>query len=147
MLAGVRLGNWGAKTIVDAGRDLVLAVDQRTQLAVVFPLEPAAAFRDHFAAALGAMLEELQVPLAAVRAETTALAFAPLTRLSDPAMRESLRTLQFICEIELMQHEELTVVQSNLIEFLHAPPPYVSKIAIARLFNPDRPMASDVCRR
>jgi hypothetical protein len=134
-LAGVRLGSWGATTFVDDdGADLVLAVDQRTQLAVVFHLEPIDEFRLRFAAALRTILEELGVPLTAVHAETAAIFALPLARLGDAALRESLKTLRFICELELSYHDDLAVVQSNLNEFPHPPPPYVSKVAVASLF-------------
>jgi hypothetical protein len=134
-LPQVRLGSWGATTFADDdGRDVVLGVEQRTQLAVVFPLEPIADFRHEFAAALRRMLEELDVPSTAVQAETKAIFSLPLARLGDAAMRESLRTLRFMCELEFAYHDDLATVQSNLNDFPHPPPPYVSKVAIAQLF-------------
>jgi hypothetical protein len=134
-LPGVRLRSWGATTFVDGdGGDLVLAVEHQTQLAVVFPLEPIGEFRLRFASALRTMLEELHVPLTAVHAESRALVALPLSRLGDASLRESLNTLKYFCELELVYHDDLAVVQSNLNELPHPPPPYVSKVAVAQLF-------------
>lgn len=133
--AGIRLGSWGATAFADQGREIVLAVEQRTQLAIVFSWGPAAEFKARFVAALTSMLEELDVPPAAVQAEATAVEFAPLTLLGRQPLRESMTTLKYICEIELMYHEDLGIVQSNLNEFPHARPPYVSKLAVAELFG------------
>jgi hypothetical protein len=146
-LPAVRLGSWGAKILADDDREIVLAVDQRTQLAVVFPLEPTEQFRPRFIGALRAMLEELGVPADAVTAETSAIAAAPLAPLADAALRKSLRTLHYVGELELMYHDDLQTVQSNLNDFPHPPAPYVPKLAVAQLFgltevnlSPDRPL-------
>ena len=74
------------------------------------------------------------VPLTAVHAESRALVALPLARLGDASLRESLKTLKYFCELELVYHDDLAVVQSNLNELPHPPPPYVSKVAVARLF-------------
>jgi hypothetical protein len=133
--AGVRLGSWSAKVLVGERRELVLAVDQRTQLAVLFPLTPLEQFRQRFSDALRAMLEELGVTADAVAAEADAIASEPFVPLDDAALRGTLRTLQYICEIELTYHSDLRVVQSNLNDFPHPPPPFVSKLAVAQLFG------------
>ena len=133
---GVRLQSWGATCFVDDdGADLVLAVEQGTHLSVVFLLEPISEFRHRFAAALRAMLEELDVPLTAVQAETRALFALPLARLGDATLRESLKTRKYFCELELCYHDDLAVVQSNLNDFPHPPPPEGSKLAVAQLFG------------
>jgi hypothetical protein len=118
-LHGVALGGWAAKMFREGGRQLVLAMDERTRLALVFPLSPRKRFRESFADALRAMLEDLEVPQAVIAAETEAVAFEPLCRLSSPALVEKLSDLQYICEIELMYHDDLRVVQCNLNDLPH----------------------------
>jgi hypothetical protein len=67
-LLGVRLGSWAATVCRFDRRDLVIALDQRTYLTLVFPLAPRSGFRAPFADALAALLAGLDpcVPLEAV---------------------------------------------------------------------------------
>jgi hypothetical protein len=137
--AGVRLRSWGAITLTDDDRRrVVLAVEQRTQLVVVFPLEPIGEFRHRFAGALRTILEELDVAATAVQAEARAIFSLPLARLGDPTLRSTLSTLRYMCELEFPYHDDLAVIQSNLNDFPHPPPPYVPKHAVARLFGGGR---------
>jgi hypothetical protein len=53
-LLGVRLGSWAATYHRFDRRDLVIALDQRTYLTLVFPLAPRTGFRERFADALAA---------------------------------------------------------------------------------------------
>jgi hypothetical protein len=135
-LHGVALGGWAAKMLREGGRQLVLAMDERTRLALVFPLSPRKRFRENFTDALRAILEDLGVPPAAIAAETEAIAFEPLCRLSSRTLVETLSDLQYICEIELMYHDDLRVVQCNLNDLpLGGLGPCVSKEAVVELLG------------
>jgi hypothetical protein len=116
----------------------VLALDERTQLALVFPLAPRKRFREHFALALRAMLEDLSIDPATIAAETDAIQFEPLCQLTDAALVQRLSDLQYICGLELLYHEDLRLVQCNLNDLPHGTPPYLSKVAVVNLFR-DRP--------
>jgi hypothetical protein len=125
------LGPWAA-TVRRDGSDLVLAVDARTYLTTVFPFTTATAFHADCARALGAILEDLEVPPERIALETDVIASAPLVPLSDEGLRDALGTVEFVCGIELEYHSDLRRVQANLSEFPHAPAPYYVPIVAAR---------------
>jgi hypothetical protein len=56
--------------------------------------------------------------------------------LADATLREALRTVEFMCGVELMYHSELRRVQRNLNEFPHPlPPDFVPEATVRRLFE------------
>jgi hypothetical protein len=89
-MPGVSLGSWAAKVFNDQGRDLVLALDTRTYLTLLFPLGPAAQFRSDFANALANALEDAGVPPAIKRMECVAIEFEPLACLRNPELTGTL---------------------------------------------------------
>src|SRR5688500_12189835 len=105
LIHGVALGSWATKVFRCDRHDLVLALNERTYLTLVFPLAPRNKFRAHFASALAAVLEDLQLPEDIVRMESSAIEFEPLARLTNRSMTGTLNDLQYHCEIELMYHE------------------------------------------
>jgi len=142
-LPGVRLGSWAATVCRFGRRDLVIAIDQRTYLTLVFPLAPRAGLRARFADALAALLTDLGMPEDVVRAERSAIAFEPLARLADRKLVGSLDDVEFVCGIELMYHDDLRHVQRNLNEFPHpGRDPCVPLEAVARMFANPRPAPS-----
>ena len=131
---GVALGSWAAKAVTIDGRDLVLAVNERTYLTLVFPLEPDA-FRENFAHALLEALEDCGVPPHVARAESAAIAFEPLASMARGALPKALATVEFFCGIELEYHTDLRTVQLNLNEFPHADiEHHVPRLAVKHLF-------------
>jgi hypothetical protein len=134
-MCGTRLGNWAATRRRFVGRDLVMALEQRTYLTLVFPLWPRAGFRARFADALAAALEDLGVPEDLATPERRPIEAAPLALLADRTLLRSLDDVEFICGIELMYHDDLRRVQRNLNDFPHPRrDPCVPVEAVARLF-------------
>ncbi|MBI3042150.1 MAG: hypothetical protein HYY78_04905 [Betaproteobacteria bacterium] len=99
---------------------MVIALNERTYLTVVFPLEPRREFRSHFARALADALADMRLPGEIVRSESAAVEFEPLARLTNRRMAGTLNDLEFFCGIELSYHDNLRTVQLNLNEFPHA---------------------------
>lgn len=136
LFPGTSLGSWAAKVFRYCRRDLVIALNERTYLTLLFSLAPRAQFRLHFAAALADVLEDLGVPGAIGRAESAAVEFEPLARLTNRSMSGTLNDLQFHCGVELEYHDELRTVQRNLNEIPHANrDPCVPSDAVRRLFE------------
>jgi hypothetical protein len=130
------LGNWAAKVFKVDGRDLVLALNERTYLTVVFPLAPRDGFRSRFGEAVRTALQDLGVPLHSRVAESSAVEIQPLVRLTDRSLVSVLNDLQFFCEIELGYHADLRTVQYNLNQAPHAGlSPCVPAEAVAELFD------------
>ena len=142
-LRGLRLGNWAATRHRFVGRDLVIALEQRTCLTLVFPLWPRAGFRARFADALAAALADLGVPEDLATPERGSIEAAPLALLADRTLVGSLDDVEFICGIELMYHDDLRRVQRNLNDFPHPRrDPCVPADAVARLFSAAGPPSS-----
>ena len=118
-IPGVTLGSWAARIFKDRGRDLVLAMEQRTYLTLLFPLLPVDEFRSHFAQALSHGLLDLGVPATVARIECAAIEFQPLTRLEDHVLRERLEGVDYMCGIEFAYHSDLRIIQRNLNEMPH----------------------------
>lgn len=143
VIAGASLGSWAAKVFRLEGRELVLALNERTYLAVLFPLAPRKHFRLQFARALASALEHLGVPRPIVRAECTVIEFQPLTRLRSAQLADRLDDLEFVCGIELCYHSDLAAVQRNLNELPHPQrDPCVPADAVRRLFQGPAPSAA-----
>ena len=146
MLHNALLGSWAAKVFRYYRKDLVIGLNQRTYLTVVFPLAPRVQFRSNFATAVADALEDLGLPMAVVQAESPALEFAPLTRLTNRSMTGTLNDLEFHCGIELEYHDDLRRVQRNLNDMPHVNrDPCVPVDAVAQLFegaNVRRPHAA-----
>jgi len=136
ILHNASLGSWAAKVFRYYRRDLVIGLNERTYLTVVFPLAPRAQFHLNFATAVANALEDLGLPIAVVRAESAALEFAPLTRLTNRSMTGTLNDLEFHCGIELEYHDDLRRVQRNLNDMPHVNrDPCVPVEAVAQLFE------------
>jgi hypothetical protein len=143
LIPGVALGGWAAKVFRSEGRDLVVALEQRTYLTLAFPLAPRTSFRANFATALGAILSDLGVPDELVQAESAAVDFMPLTRLTDRILTGSLNDIEFHCGIELLYHDDLRRVQRNLNDIPHVNrEPCVPVDAVAQLFSTARPSST-----
>ena len=136
LIHGVSLGSWAAKVFRIDRRDLVIALNERTYLTVVFPLAPRREFRANFTSAVGDVLEDLRLPEEIVRSESAAVEFEPLARLTNRSMTGTLNDLEFHCGIELAYHDDLRKVQLNLNEIPHANrDPCVPIDAVSRLFE------------
>lgn len=135
-ISGASLGPWAAKVFRYNRRDLVIALDERTYLTVVFPLAPRTQFRSSFANAVANALVDLGVAKSIVRSELTAIEFEPLTRLTNRSMAGSLNDLEFHCGIELEYHDDLRRVQRNLNDIPHVNrEPCVPVDAVSQLFE------------
>ena len=136
---GVVLGSWATKVFRVHRRDLVVALDERTYLTVVFPLAPRTQFRRNFADALTAALVDLGVPDGLAHVEAAALDFEPFARLTNQSMAGTLNDLEFHCALELEYHDDLRRVQRNLNEMPHVNrDPCVPMDAVARVFSAAR---------
>lgn len=141
-VADARLGSWAAKVARFDRRDLVVAVNARSYLTVVFPLRPTAAFRSHFAGAVRAALEDLGVMEQWIFVECSAVEVAPLARHADRSLLGTLNDLEFHCRVELGYDDDLRRVQRRLNEIPHAnlKPHYVPISATRALFAPSEEM-------
>ena len=135
-IPGVLLGSWVAKAFECDGRNLVLAINERTYLTVVFPFVPRERFSSEMAVAVGHALRDLGIAEPIVAGETAAVEFMPPARLEGSELVEVLEDVQFECEIELTYHTELRVVQRNLNDFPHPNRnPCVPLQAVRQLFR------------
>jgi uncharacterized protein DUF6933 len=137
---GAILRRWAATVCSEDGRKLVIAVEASTYLTIVFPFATASEFHDSCAGALAVLLQDIGVPAERISIEVAAMLSAPLSRLPSGDLRKALETMEFVCGIELGYHTDLRIVQANLNEFPHAPPPhYVAVHDARRAFGlPDR---------
>lgn len=136
LVPGVSLGSWAAKVFRFERRDLVIALNERTYLTIVFPLAPRTTFRSNLANALADALEDLGMSQAIVRAESGAVEFEPLARLTNRTMNGTLNDLEFHCGIELEYHNDLRTVQRNLNDIPHVNrDPCVPVDAVSQLFD------------
>ena len=99
-------------------------------------MAPRAQFRVNFATAVAHALEDLDLPKPIIGAESAAVEFEPLTRLTNRSMSGTLNDLEFHCGIELEYHENLRKVQRNLNDIPHVNrDPCVPVDAVAQLFQ------------
>lgn len=131
-----QLGNWALRSVRDEGRELVLALEERTYLTVVFPLIPVDSFRSRFSAAIREALTDLGVPPATIATEIVPIELVPLATLTDRALARSLSDLEYFAQIELSYSSDLRRVQRNLNEVPHANVElHVPVLAVARRFG------------
>ena len=116
---GTLLGSWALKLIHYNRKGLVLALNERTYLTLVFPAAPRAGFRERFAAALTAALVDLGVAPGIAEQEAMVLDFLPLARLTNRSLTGSLNDLEFLSFCELDYLSDLRKVQLNLNEVPH----------------------------
>jgi hypothetical protein len=130
-----RLGPWDATVIAARQAELVLAVESRTCLALVFELGAEATFAAAWKRALTAVLHELGVAPARIALEIASTSFR-LETLRDPPATAMLADVRFVCETELHYQSDLRVVQCRVNEFPHNhPPDYTAADAIRRVFE------------
>ncbi len=140
LIHGVSLGSWAAKVFRHNRQDLVIALNERTYLTLVFPLAPRSEFRSHFANALAQILDDLGVSKAIARVESAAIEVEPLVRLTNRSMAGTLNDLEFHCGIEFEYHDDLRRVQRNLNEIPHVNrEPCVPVDAVSQLFEAAAP--------
>jgi hypothetical protein len=133
---GAALGSWAAKLFHYDRRALVLALNERTYLTLVFPLSPRAKFRTHFATALEWALADLGVAPSSIEQETAVIDFLPLARLTHRSMTGSLNDLEFLGRCELDYTDDLRRVQLNLNEVPHVNrEPCIPIEAVAQVFS------------
>lgn len=144
LLHGVALGSWAAKIFTDDGRDIVIALNERTRLTVAFALPQPTEFRSRFASALTAILRDLSVPARIAAGEAHAIEFEPLARLPNGEFRNALDNAQYLCELDLFDLTDLRSIQLHLSEYPHngTPDPGCPIEAVQELFRvvmPARP--------
>jgi len=134
-LHGAVLGTWAAKLFHHHRRGLVIALNERTYLTLVFPIAPRVRFRATFATSLGWALEDLGVSASAAEQEAAVIDFLPMARLTNRSMTGSLNDLEFLCCVELDYTTDLRRVQRNLNDVPHVNrEPCVPTEAVARVF-------------
>jgi hypothetical protein len=132
---GVLLGSWAAKLFRDGERYLVIAVNDRTYLTVVFPFVSRQRFSADLSSAAATALRDLGIAEAVVRTEAAALEFMPVTRLGAEELAAVLDDVEFFCEMELDHHTDLRIVQRNLNDVPHPNrDPCVPLLAVRELF-------------
>jgi len=89
-----RLGNWAA-TLVDEGRAMVVAVNEKTCLTLVLPLAPAKSLRKRLSAALRQALRRRNVRDGQIAVECEELASAQFVRLRNVRLAEALEFAAF----------------------------------------------------
>ena len=94
-LGDTQLGIWSAKAVSFVEGDLVVAVNELTYLAVVFPLSPIPEFLSEFGHAVGTLLEALGYSQELVRAE--AEPFLLQTAFAKNSNRSLIGTLNDLC--------------------------------------------------
>lgn len=136
LIHGVCLGSWAAKVCKIDRRDVVIALNERTYLTLLFPMSPWRRFRENFALALAHVLEDLALPPDVVRSEAAAIEFVPLARLSHRSMAGTLNDLKFHSAIELEYHRDLRKAQLALNDMPHVNrDPCVPIDAVNQLFE------------
>jgi hypothetical protein len=134
------LGPWAATIVRDGTRDLVVSVEAQTYFTVVCALTAETGFPAAWRQALAFALEDVRVAPERIAIEAAAPIHLRFERLADAAMREVLKTVDFVCETELCYHTDLRVIQRNLNEFPHNnPPDYVPLLAVRRLLGARSP--------
>jgi hypothetical protein len=113
------LGSWALKLFHYNRKGFVLALNERTYLTLVFEAAPHRRFRERFAAALTAVLEDLGVPEGVAEHEAMVLDFLPLARLTSRTLAGSLNQLEFLTFCELDYISDLRTVQLNLNDVPH----------------------------
>jgi len=133
---GVMLGSWVAKVFRDRERYLVVALNERTYLTIVFALVPREHFCAEFASTLTHALRDLGIPERIARAEAAAVELMPLGPLDRGELADVLDDVQFFCEMELDYHADLRVVQRHLNDVPHPNRnPCVPLAAVRELFE------------
>jgi hypothetical protein len=144
-LAGLVFGGWAAKSFRYDGRDLVVAVEDRTHLTLVCPFGHGTDLKASLADALHGVLTDLHVAREHVVAEAATIDFRPLIRLADRRLAAKLNDVQFYCELELGYHEDLRRVQLNLNELPHPErDPCIPREAVVNLFATIRRPANSI---
>ncbi len=132
------LRNWAATIIRAEGTDLVVALNERSYLTVVFPLEPIAAFRRTFTEALTLALFDHGIPAARIPGECAQVEAAPIVPLHDRTLRTAIGTAAFIAETEILCCDSLREVQWNVNQFPHeCLEPLVPTQRVQLLYAPD----------
>ena len=139
--AAARLSDWAATAFTEDGDDLVIAMEVRTYLTVVFRYAGKDTFQDGFRRALTDVLEDLVVGPELRESELAAAVPICLRSLRDAPRREALRTAEFMCGVERSHHDDLRTVQLNLNKPHGLPPHDVPVKAVRDLFGrpPRRP--------
>ena len=119
LVSGTVLGNWAATVARLKRRDLVIALNDRTYLTLLFPFARPDAFRSDFADALGRALRDHDVPRDVAVREGAEIEVARFARLTDRLLRTALDNAEFICGIEMDYEDDLREVQAALNEFPH----------------------------
>lgn len=133
-LSGAVLGSWAVHVFRYDRQALALAVDERTFLTVMFPVDPPAEFRHSFSAAFRWALEDLGIGEELAEQEAAVIDFLPFARVSRP-MRRSLKFLDFFVQCEFDYTDDLRRVQRNLNDVPHPNrPPYVPLEAVREVF-------------
>ena len=131
------LGDWAATSARFRRRELVLALNSKTWLTLVFPLAPRVRFRASFVTALDEALEDHKViPVDAAVRECAEIEVARIDHLADAELRAGLEAVEFMCGVEMEFHGDLRRVQWNLNQFPHRKDdPCVPSDALLALFG------------
>ncbi len=128
----VRLGDWAA-ILVD--KTVVVAIEERTCLTLVFQIRPLVGFRDRFAAALRRGLQDRRVAPEAIELECRAVHEAVLVRRRHPALVDALEFAEFEAGAHVDGGQEEGSVQDMLNEYPYSGcPASCPKDAVTMLF-------------
>jgi hypothetical protein len=136
LIHGVALGSWALKPVRFDQRELIMALNERTYLTLVFPLLPRDRFSEQFAEALRWALEDMGVRDDVIHLETAAVELLPMCRLNKRSLRAALNDVEYFCGLELEYISDLRRVQANLNECPHRDLEAAVPIeAVSRLFE------------
>ncbi len=113
-----RLGNWAA-TLVDEGRAMVVAVNEKTCLTLVLPLAPAKDLPKRLAAALRQALRRRNLRDRRITVECEELAGAPFVRLRDARLAEALEFAAFETAAHGSEGQDDRSIQEMLNTYPH----------------------------
>jgi len=129
------LGPWAATVISFRQRELLLAVESRTYLTLVFALGSESTFPTAWRRALRAALDDIHVADARAADESCPKPLR-LQPLVDDRLAAMLADVEFVCGTELPYHADLRIAQRRLNEFpYNLPPDYAPTMTVRRLFR------------
>ena len=129
-----RLGDWAATL---AGREFVVAIEERTCLTLVVRLLPVPGFRDRLAAALRLALGSCGVSSDAIGSECEALERAQFLSRRQPALREAMAFAEMEARAHVEGGQDEASVQDMLNEYPYGEcPASCPTEAVAMLFQP-----------
>jgi hypothetical protein len=114
-----RLGGWALRLFDSDGEPRIIALNEATCLTLLLPGEPCTLVHEQLTEALHGALIHLGVNQWTAAMEANAVRALPFAPLRQPAVTQSLRFIEDICECELAYTGDIRRVQWNLNALPH----------------------------